>query len=133
MKNNKKPIIDKYDPVIYPRILYVAKNCTEKYINKYFVGRGGEYIRLDNNYFMYTVEVIHKKTEKLGILVVLDDSATKEDTIDQVNFCSHEADHVNFSICEDIGLSIPYSAQEASAYLTGWATKCIFTTLKKKQ
>lgn len=130
-KTKKNPIIDKYDPVIYPRKLYVAKNCTEKYINKYFVGRGGEYIQLDDNFFMYTVNVIHKKTGNLCILVVIDESTNKENLADQVNFCSHEADHVNFSICEDIGLSIPFSAQEASAYITGWATKCIFTTLKK--
>lgn len=128
----KKAIIDKYDPVIYPRLLYVCKNCTEKDINKLFVGRGGEYIRLGDSYFMYTVPAINKKTNKYVVLVIIHDDAVKESIEDQVNYCAHEADHVNFSICDDIDLSIPTSAQEASAYLTGWATKCIFTTLKKK-
>lgn len=131
MKNKKKLIIDKYDPVIYPRLLYVAKNCTEEDLNKHFVGREGDYIILGEDYFMYTINAIHKKTEKCCILVVIDSSALKESLVDQVQYCSHEADHVNFSICEDIGLNIPTSAQEASAYLTGWATKCIFSTLKK--
>lgn len=128
----KKPIIDKYDPIIYPRLLYVCKNCTEEDINKLFVGRGGEYIRLGNSYFMYTVPAINKKTNKYVVLVIIHDDVVKESIEDQVSYCAHEADHVNFSICDDIDLSIPTSAQEASAYLTGWGTKCIFTTLKKK-
>lgn len=130
-KTKKKPIIDKYDPVIYPRLLYVCKNCTEKDINNRFVGRGGEYIVLDDNFFMFTIAATEKKTGKYCVLVIIDDSTFKEKLEDQVSHCAHEADHVNFSICEDIGLNIPTSAQEASAYLSGWATKCIFSTLKK--
>ena len=41
MKKKQKKIIDKYDPVIYPRLLYVCKNCTLKDLRDRFTARNG--------------------------------------------------------------------------------------------
>jgi hypothetical protein len=41
MKKKQKKMIDKYDPVIYPRLLYVCKNCTLKDLRDRFTTRKG--------------------------------------------------------------------------------------------
>ena len=130
-KNNIKPICDMYHPTIYPRTLWVVKNADAKYIDKLFCARNGESLDLSDISYMCTYEVKHRKTGHYGSLVVIGPDVTKESLIELVGICAHEAEHVNYSIREDIGLAVPYDAQEASAYLTQWASKCIFQTLQK--
>ena len=132
MKKNKQ-IIDKYNPEIYPRLLYVAKNCTEESINKEFSYRDDSPIVLGRGeYLAMTHPVIHKKTNKLCVLVTLDmQEIKKEPAIKKVGICAHEADHVKHMFAEDIDLHIDYKSQEASAYLVQWATECIYATMTK--
>lgn len=136
MKNNKnkqKKTIDKYNPVIYPRLLWVAKNVSEADINKRFVGIGGETITFDQNKYSAIVwRVFEKKTEMLGELVILGEDLVKQmDIVTQSGMCTHEAIHVAFDIFEDIGIK-PGESQEASAYFVQWAESCIIQTLLKK-
>lgn len=130
-KNNIKPICDKYHPTLYPRTLWVVKNADAKYIDKLFCARNGEGLDLSDISYMCTYEVKHRKTGHYGCLVVIGPDVSKEDLETLVAICAHEAEHVNYTICTDIGLSITYDAQEAAAYLTQWATKCIFHTLRR--
>lgn len=132
MKKKQKKILDKYDPVIYPRILYVCKNCTLKDLQDRFTTRSGTEIsdKLDPSSETFTFYGIDKKTKNWVILVCI---GYKSDSMaDYICDICHEAEHVKQSIFEDIGLPTTVDSQEADAYLVGWAAKCIYTTFIKK-
>ena len=132
MKKKQKKIIDKYDPVIYPRLLYVCKNCTLKDLRDRFTTRGGLEIsdKWDPSCETFTFYAIDKKTKDWVILVCIGDR--NDNMEDYVSDICHEAEHVKQSIFEDIGLPTTVDSQEADAYLVGWAAKCIYTTFIKK-
>ena len=132
MKKKQKKILDKYDPVIYPRILYVCKNCTLKDLQDRFTTRSGTEIsdKWDPSSETITFYAIDKKTKDWVILVCI---GYKSDSMaDYICDICHEAEHVKQSIFEDIGLPTTVDSQEADAYLVGWAAKCIYTTFIKK-
>lgn len=132
MKKKQKKILDKYDPVIYPRILYVCKNCTLKDLQDRFTTRSGTEIsdKWDPSSETFTLYAIDKKTKDQVILVCI---GYKSDSMaDYICDICHEAEHVKQSIFEDIGLPTTVDSQEADAYLVGWAAKCIYTTFIKK-
>lgn len=68
MKKKQKKILDKYDPIIYPRILYVCKNCTLKDLQDRFTTRSGTEIsdKWDPSSETFTFYAIDKKTQRLG-------------------------------------------------------------------
>ena len=132
MKKKQKKILDKYDPVIYPRILYVCKNCTLKDLQDRFTTRSGTEIsdKWDPSSETFTFYAIDKKPKDWVILVCI---GYKSDSMaDYICDICHEAEHVKQSIFEDIGLPTTVDSQEADAYLVGWAAKCIYTTFIKK-
>ena len=132
MKKKQKKIIDKYDPIIYPRVLYVCKNCTLKDLQDRFTTRSGTEIsdKWDPSSETFTFFSIDKKTKDWVILVCI---GYKSDSMpDYICDICHEAEHVKQSIFEDIGLPATVDSQEADAYLVGWAAKCIYTTFIKK-
>ncbi len=131
MKKQKK-IIDKYDPIIYPRVLYVCKNCTLKDLQDRFTTRNNTEIsdKWNPSSETFTFYAIGKKTKDWVILVCI---GYKSDSMpDYICDICHEAEHVKQSIFEDIGLPTTVDSQEADAYLVGWAAKCIYTTFIKK-
>lgn len=132
MKKKQKKMIDKYDPVIYPRLLYVCKNCTLKDLRDRFTTRKGLEIsdEWDPSSETFTFYVIDKKTKDWVILVCIGYKADSME--DYISDICHEAEHVKQSIFEDIGLPTTVDSQEADAYLVGWAAKCIYTTFIKK-
>ena len=67
MKKKQKKIIDKYDPVIYPRLLYVCKNCTLKDLRDRFTTRRDTEIsdEWDPSSGTFTLYAIDKKTKDL--------------------------------------------------------------------
>ena len=132
MKKKQKKIIDKYDPIIYPRLLYVCKNCTLKDLRDRFTARNGTEIsdKWDPLNETFTFYAIDKKTKDWAILVCI---GYKHNSIaDYVSDICHEAEHVKQSIFEDIGLPTTVDSQEADAYLVGWAAKCIYKTVIEK-
>ena len=132
MKKKQKKIIDKYDPIIYPRLLYVCKNCTLKDLRDRFTARDGTEIsdKWDPSSRTFTFYAIDKRTKYLAVLVCI---GYKHDSIaDCVSDICHEAEHVKQSIFEDIGLPTTVDSQEADAYLVGWAAKCICKTVIEK-
>lgn len=119
MKKKQKKILDKYDPVIYPRILYVCKNCTLKDLQDRFTTRSGTEIsdKWDPSSETFTFYAIDKKTKDWVILVCI---GYKSDSMaDYICDICHEAEHVKQSIFEDIGLPTTVDSQEADAYLVG--------------
>ena len=132
MKKKQKKIIDKYDPIIYPRLLYVCKNYTLKDLRDRFTTRNGTEIsdEWDPSSKTFTLYAIDKKTKNWVILVCI--GHKRNSIADYVSDICHEAEHVKQSIFEDIGLPTTVDSQEADAYLVGWAAKCIYKTVIEK-
>lgn len=132
MKKKQKKIIDKYDPIIYPRLLYVCKNCTLKDLRDRFTTRNDKEIsdERDPSSETFTFYAIDKKTKDWVILVCI--GCKRNSIADYVSDICHEAEHVKQSIFEDIGLPTTVDSQEADAYLVGWAAKCIYKTIIEK-
>lgn len=132
MRKKQKKIIDKYDPIIYPRVLYVCKNVTLKDLRERFTNRNGSEIsdKWNPEEETFTYYAVDRKTDDWVIVVCM--GYKHKNTADYVEDTCHEAEHVKQSIFEDIGLPTTIDSQEADAYLVGWAAKCIYTTLMKK-
>lgn len=112
----KKKGYYEYDPVIYPRKVWVHIGTNFKELASEIFE--GELIFDDKTYDGAVFEeVIRKSDDKYGILATFPSS--KEMTM---KVCSHEASH----ICDDIEKAIGMEhGGEASAYLLGWIADCI--------
>ena len=112
----KKKGYYEYDPVIYPRKVWVHIGTNFKELaSEIFEGE----LIFDDKTCNGAVfeEFIRKSDGKYGILATFPSS--KEMTM---KFCSHEASH----ICDDIEKAIGMEhGGEASAYLLGWIADCI--------
>lgn len=130
-KTKKKFTINEYDPLIYPRKLWVCKNATLKDLQKRFLTRDGEEIDeswdpIDSTFTIYVQDRI---TNKLGLCVNIADWAYDENFI---NVIAHEAEHVKISIFHDCHVDSNFESQEVDAYLVGWCAQCIYNTAMKK-
>ena len=114
----KKKILGyfEYDPVIYPRKLWVhigddLKELAPKAFCNIVIDENKDYSGVEYG------EVIRKSDDKYGILVSFHNR--KYMTMD---VCDHEASHV----CDDLenALNIKHG-DEPSAYLLGWIASCI--------
>ena len=114
----KKKILGyfEYDPVIYPRKLWVhigydLKELAPKAFYNVVIGEKKYYSGVEYG------EVVRKIDDKYGILVSF--TNRKYMTMD---VCAHEASHV----CDDLenALNIKHG-DEPSAYLLGWIASCI--------
>lgn len=114
----KKKILGyfEYDPVIYPRKLWVhigddLKELAPKAFCNIVIDENKDYSGVEYG------EVIRKSDDKYGILVSFPNR--KYMTMD---VCAHEASHV----CDDLenALNIKHG-DEPSAYLLGWIASCI--------
>lgn len=132
-KKTKKLIIDKYDPVIYPRYVWVAKYLTLKKLNERFCTRNGRDFteEWDPSGSVYTLLVKDRKTDKYGVLVNFAEWGWSEGKDEFIGNIAHEAEHVKYMIFEDCGMTYNEQSQEADAYLVGWVAKCIYATLTK--
>lgn len=111
----KKKGYYEYDPVIYPRKVWVHIGTDFKELAPKIFD-GVEFS--DKEYYGAVYGEVARKTDgMLGILVSF--PTAKEMTM---KVCSHEASH----ICDDIEKAIGMEhGGEASAYLLGWIADCI--------
>jgi hypothetical protein len=112
----KKKGYYEYDPVIYPRKLWVHigtdfKELAQKVFDGVEIDEEKEYRGAVYH------EITRKSDDKYGILVTFPN--TNEMTM---SVCAHEASHVCDDIEEAIGMD---HGGEASAYLLGWIAGCI--------
>jgi len=108
-----------YDPVIYPRKLWVCIGQTEGDMRGWFEEIDGKDWSIEcEDYDGLTISELRRKDNgEVGELVVFD---SKKDMT--MGICTHEASHVCDSIEEAIGME---HGGEASAYLIGWIASCI--------
>lgn len=135
----KKLNVDKYDPKIYPRKLWITTEIDK--LNEQFVFVNGidnlencstyHEIQRDFEYgtsIALTCAVMNIATDELGVLIIL---MNKDKVTTEV--IAHESVHVADYFYEQLGLySQDFSSgNEAYAYLVGWSADCISNTLNK--
>ena len=108
-----------YDPVIYPRLLWVFVGQKLKDVEDEFVESDGKDLKIESDdFYGLTLSEVKRKTDMaMGEAVVF---GSKKDMT--MNVCCHEASHVCDAIEETIGME---HGGEASAYLIGWIASCI--------
>lgn len=142
MKNNNKDkksnmIIDCYTQPIFPaHNLYVIRNPNKEEIDKLFESSDGTPLNLDvAEYSGATYSgVVEKATNEYCIIVILEADTVEEcqkDLAQAVTICGHEALHAAHRVLSHADIPLDDSTGEVYAYFTGWATKCIMTTLMK--
>lgn len=136
--NKNKLVLDVYEQPIYiPNKVYVLKNYTQKDIDKYFEYADGDSINLKdmNEFKALTISgCVEKKTGRYCIIVLLSEALVtefKKDIPEGISVCAHEAFHSASRILEWCHIKLAEESEETYAFMVGWATKCIFNTLKK--
>ena len=112
-----------YDPVIYPRKLWVMPQATEAEIRMCFTEHDGEEIEWDEKECFATTfpEVCAKADGKYGVLVVFKGKAS----MTMGNIC-HEASHVLDTFMDVLPLARePRGHNEHLSYLLQWIGDCI--------
>lgn len=120
MNKSKKPIIYEFDPIIYPRKLYVCIGLDETIINEHFHGCNSENLNFNanTNYDAITFdEIVRNETGCIGELVVFHSKNSM-----RMGIIAHEASHVVDGIEKAIGMT---HGDEPSAYLFEWVCKSI--------
>jgi len=137
----KKLIIDKYtQPIFPPYDLYILINATKEDIKNNF--KWGDTDEIEDDELNYegkgvTYSLMTKKDDpKEQLCIVIDlhpeyfDSSNKNDYI---NVIAHEANHAAFRTLDYCGIKLNDSTTEVFAFVQGWMTECIYSSLKKKR
>ena len=114
--------LTEYNPQIYPFYLWVAKGADESLLDDFEIEDEGFILSLNSN-AITTTATYHKRTMERGILVF---GRLKKDFT--VKNCAHEAVHVADFAFQIFGIKkLDYNdANEAYAYLVGWAANSIY-------
>lgn len=112
----------KFDPQVYPRLLWVCLDAKEEAIGNVFDFPDSNYNGFLDKCYMMVSRVTHRETGRHGFLVSA--KHKKDVTIGNI---AHESIHVADGIYEDCNVfPHPFSqGNEAYAYLVGWVADCI--------
>ena len=119
-----KVIIHQFDPVIYPRKVWVCLGATKETLEERFDFNN----ELDDDMFIngaVTIMCKEIETELWGFMVL---SPKK---VISINWIAHESCHVADMIFDFIGEST--KTDECHAYLVGWVAECIEKAMKYKK
>jgi hypothetical protein len=126
-----KFIIEKFDPVIYPRKVWVAKGGDKHDLERVFNDIEGDSYQVSNmivnSSYAITDDVSEKKSGDYGVIVWLH----KIDDITE-GIAAHEADHAANRIFKAIGATVDCDNDETHSYLVGFITDCIWKVIKRK-
>ena len=114
--------IYQFDPMIYPRFLWVVTGGDYSDIKKWFQTYSGEEIEESDvsNLCGMAISVTFRQTRSLGILIWLPDIR-----LAKANWITHESVHGTLEFFDQLGLRVDYRNQEPVAYLAGWFAECI--------
>jgi len=128
----RKAIIHQFDPVIYPRYLWVVIGsiCIDTIKERFSVDKdlARDYEDNEKTKGGFAIKVVQLNTRNQGILVVIPKRSASVRTI------AHESVHVADYIFEEIGAyaqDFKY-LNEQYDYLVGWAADCIDRVVKNK-
>lgn len=117
--------IHEFDPVLYPRRLWVVVNCPASVLNEWFEDK---YEDLPNTTDACVVSARRIKPEiKGGVLIRFESKAAMT-----TSNIAHEAVHAAVEMFDYVGGRISYDNQEPFAYLVGWVADCIDKVKKGK-
>lgn len=118
--NNK---IHQFDPVIYPRKLFVLKGGDSELIKRHFTDNNKSELVINEEIVDGFDGVVYKVESKdngcLGSLVWISNSAN-------IGAIAHEASHVAMDILSEIGYKLDAENQEPLSYMIGWVADCIW-------
>lgn len=133
--STKRTKIDEYDPVIYPRKLWVSlyDNTMKPFTDRFCYRDGCELTDMGNSgeTNARTYCVVEKSTGKYGYLVLIDSIGLKDKAL-LIDIIAHESEHVKTNIFEDVQLYTNVESQEADAYMVGFIAKSIWKTIFSK-
>ena len=114
--------IYQFDPMIYPRFLWVVTGGDYSDIKKWFKAYDGDEIEESDisNLGGLTVSVTFRQDECLGMLIWFPDIH-----LAKANWITHESVHCTLELFVQLGLRVDYQNQEPLAYLAGWFAECI--------
>lgn len=120
MKN--KIIIHEFDPVIYPRKLWIVVTKDMSIITNNFLDKNskGEMIYsgdIGSDFHAITQKVTHKESRLHGSIIVFGNKAA----LTSKNI-AHESTHAARQIWNELGEDV--TGEEADAYLVGWIAEC---------
>lgn len=114
--------IYQFDPMIYPRFLWVVTGGDYSDIKKWFLHYSGEEIEESDieNMGGMTNSVTFRHNQCLGILIWFPNIH-----LAKANWITHESTHGTLELFDQLGLRVDYRNQEPVAYLAGWFAECI--------
>ena len=114
-------MIHEFDPVIYPRKLWVTYDATTEELNTKFPNGDyyGNRFKDEDSYYAITYH-IGDADGKGGVLIRF---FNKEESMQPWNI-AHEAIHAAGRILQYVGVEADFENDEAFAYLTTWIVKC---------
>lgn len=119
MKN--KVTIHQFDPIIYPRKLWVVFTDNSEILKKHF-DTECEYEEAMEKCEAFVFSCSHKESYKLGVCIVF----LKHKYVNIKNI-AHESVHIASQIFADCNMTMGFDNgnDEHFAYLVGWAADCI--------
>lgn len=115
--------IHQFNPVIYPRKLWVLKGGNSELIKRHFTDTNKYELVIEeeigDGYDGMVFQVKSKDNGCLGSLVWIPNSVN-------IGAIAHEASHVAMDILSDIGYKLDDENQEPLSYMIGWVADCIW-------
>lgn len=115
-----KTKIYEFDPVIYPRKLWITYEATNEELNKMFPygDSDGRRFEDEKQYYGITYKTADKEN-KGGVLIRFE----SKDAMTPWNI-THEVIHAAGFICKYVGIEPDFENDEAFTYLATWIAKC---------
>lgn len=123
LKNDMKKIFE-YDPVIYPRKIWVSIGASTEELSAEFEGIED----MDDSAIAVTYHTFNKNNNLGGVLIRFN----KKGDI-TASIAAHEATHAALDIYEYVGAKADVENQEPFAYLVGFVTDCIWSSKNNKE
>lgn len=123
MSSKKKDFkVYQFDPMVYPRFLWVAKGGDCSDVKKWFLNHNGQELDWldDDKMGGITISVFSKFSQCYGELIWFPDIR-----LVKANWITHESVHGTLDLFDQLGLRVDYRNQEPVAYLAGWFAECI--------
>lgn len=117
-----KTKIYEFDPVIYPRKLWITYEATSEELNKMFPygDSDGRRFEDEKQYYGITYKTADKDN-KGGVLIRFE----SKDAMTPWNI-THEVIHATGFICKYVGIEPDFENDEAFTYLATWIAKCCY-------
>lgn len=123
MKTKNEAQIHEFDPLIYPRKLWIAiTNDCDSIKNQFDYEYENELEDVMENSDAFVFPCTHKESRRLGVCVIF-----KNRKYMSVKNIAHESVHVASNIFLDCNMTMGFDEgkDEHFAYLAGWAADCI--------